>query len=87
MNEDEAKEWTTDRLPLAAYILCEGIEPERIERVGDQGVWVYRDSRNLRGIVKAFLTGKALVDPDRFYNAVRTSKSAMFDVLDARRPA
>lgn len=85
--EDEVKEWSTDRLPLAAYILCEGIEAVRIDIVGDQGVWAYRDSRQLRGIVKAFLTGKALVDPDRFYNAVRTTKGAMFDVLDARRTA
>ena len=67
------RDFTTDDLHQAAYLWCDGLEPQLLPAAANKVQFVFHDNR-ASALVDEFVRGEARVEPLRFAAAIRELK-------------
>lgn len=73
-------------LVVAAVLKLKGFEEATMIKNGDQVVWTYAKTAELKELLFEIHTGSCLVEPQAFSRALRAMRQRVFELMGTDRP-
>lgn len=80
-HQQTPKEYSLKDIYLAATIKQEGIPIVRVEGNGRQGIFVFKYSEKIEGIIAKYFNGELRVDPKGLFETWKSLKSMAFTAI------